>query len=342
MSGNTTLTPRETADLLMVMIPAKLPVLLVSAPAIGKTSITNQVGQSLGWDMETIYTANSDPTDAKGAIYCHDDVARFVPFAQLDRLIKATRPTLAFLDELGQASESVQKAFMHLILARKVDTMPISEHVSFVAATNRREDRAGVSGLLEPVKSRFSTIIHMVHSVDDWCDFMADAGYPAIDCAFIRFRPDLLSQFKPSADMTNSPSPRGWEAVAKIGQLGLTGKLRQAAVFGAVGQAAGMERLAFDSVYGELPDLRTILLKPKTAKVYDEPGILWALTAALASNADASTMEDTFTYLLRCPKEFLLFALKTIQRRDKNVLATSPAVMDWLANNTKLFLPTQK
>ncbi len=73
----------------------------------------------------------------------------------------ATKLTACFIDDLGQATPAVQAAAMQLILARTLNGHRVSDHVVFIAATNRRTDRAGVSGILEPVKSRFATLVEL-------------------------------------------------------------------------------------------------------------------------------------------------------------------------------------
>ena len=107
-------------------------------------------------------------------------------------------------------------SFMQLLLARRVNGHALPEHVTFVAATNRRTDRAGVSGILEPVKSRFAAIVELEPNLDDWCQWAFTAGVPAELIAFLRFRPDLLCKFTPSADLTNCPLPRTWAHVAQL------------------------------------------------------------------------------------------------------------------------------
>jgi hypothetical protein len=57
---------------------------------------------------------------------------------------------------------------MQLILARRVNSFTLPDCVSFVAASNRRQDKAGVTGILEPVKSRFATILEVSPDLDDW------------------------------------------------------------------------------------------------------------------------------------------------------------------------------
>ena len=97
----------------------------------------------------------------------------------------------------------------------------VSGQVVFIAATNRRTDRAGVSGILEPVKSRFATLVELTADINDWCVWAVGAGIAPEVIAFLRFRPELLCAFDPTSDLTNSPLPRTWHQVSKILSLDL-------------------------------------------------------------------------------------------------------------------------
>ena len=92
---------------------------------------------------------------------------------------------------------------MQLILARCINEHKLSPYVTFIAATNRREDKAAVSGLLEPVKSRFAAIVELEVSPDDWVIWALNNNMPTELIAFIRFRPDLLDNFQPSKDIVS-------------------------------------------------------------------------------------------------------------------------------------------
>ena len=114
----------------------------------------------------------NDPTDYKGLPALPrpgDTEATFIPFGELSRAINATRPTVWFFDDLGQASPAVQAACMQLVLARRINGHALPDCITFVACTNRRADRAGVSGILEPVKSRFVSIVNLEPDIDSWC-----------------------------------------------------------------------------------------------------------------------------------------------------------------------------
>src|SRR5690606_27326440 len=103
-----------------------------------------------------------------------------------------------FLDDLGQASPMVQAAYMQLLLARRIDGHVLPDCVTFVAASNRKQDRAGVSGLLEPVKSRFTCIMEIEPDLDSWIDWALGEGLPAELIAFLQFR---------GSELLHAPNP---------------------------------------------------------------------------------------------------------------------------------------
>jgi MoxR-like ATPase len=212
------LKPVQAKSLIAACITARLPILLVGKPGVGKSDVVAQAAAEAGADLLISHPAVADPTDAKGLPWAEAGAthATFLPFGDLAQAMAATKPLVWFLDDLGQASPAVQASFMQLILARRVNGHKLPECVVFVAATNRREDRAGVSGILEPVKSRFATIVEMEPGLDDWTVWATQNSIRAEVIAFLRFRPELLIDFKPTADMKNSPCPRTWASASKI------------------------------------------------------------------------------------------------------------------------------
>ena len=84
----------------------------------------------------------SDPTDFKGIPWCFTDAttgkqqAVFIAFEQLEALINATRPTVCFIDDFGQAPAAVQASCMQLLHGGELCGKKISEHVRFFACTH--------------------------------------------------------------------------------------------------------------------------------------------------------------------------------------------------------------
>lgn len=290
----------QLKSLLAAYVPHRLPVLVTGAPGIGKSDIIATVADQLDYDLLISHPVIEDPTDSKGLPFPNsvDGIANFLPFGDLVKARDARRPLLWFLDDLGQASPSVQAAKMQLLLARQIGEHKLSEHVTFVAATNRRGDNAGVSGLLDPVISRFATIVNLVADIHDWTAWAVDRDVPPELIAFLRFRPELLSQAKTTRDIENVPSPRTWGFVAKTMPL-VPPALQFASFAGSVGEGAAAEFLAFLEIYRQLPAPAAILLAPDTAAIPTEPAVLYALATALAVFATEANFDRLMVYLDR-------------------------------------------
>lgn len=324
--------PTQLATFLASAIKARLPILITGAPGIGKSDIVAQAAVDAGADLILSHPAVSDPTDAKGLPWVGKDgaSATFLPFGELAQAIHAETPTVWFLDDLGQAPPAVQASYMQLLLARRVNGHALPECVSFVAATNRRTDRAGVSGILEPVKSRFAAIVELEPNVDDWCQWAFASNVPAELIAFLRFRPDLLCAFTPSADLTNCPLPRTWAHVAKLLALQLPAALQHAALVGAVGEGAAVEFGAFLRLFQELPNIDGILVDPDAAKIPTQPATLYAVVTALGMRSNQNVFARIARYAERLTEkshgEFAALLLRDAVKRDKTVMQTAAFV----------------
>lgn len=318
--------PTDLRTLLAAAIGARLPVLITGAPGIGKSDIVDGARLDADADLILSHPAVEDPTDSKGLPWMTNGQATFHPFGDLRRAVDATRPTVWFFDDLGQASPAVQAAKMQLLLARQVNGHVLPDCVTFIAATNRRIDRAGVSGILEPVKSRFATIVELTADLNDWCDWAIGHNVPAELIAFLRFRPDLLSAFVPTADLQNSPSPRTWSHVGRLLALNLPATLQAHAIAGAVGPTAGTEFCAFLQMYRELPSVDAILTNPLNPVIPDRPGTLYALCGALAYRATAANFARIGTFadrLLADRKgEFGALLVRDAIRRSPDLIHT--------------------
>lgn len=321
-------TPQQLDTFLSAAVPARLPVLITGAPGIGKTDIVEATAAKLSFDLLVSHPVVSDPTDFKGLPFANSQSteATFLPFGDLSIAIKAERPLIWFFDDLGQAPQSVQSACMQLFLARRINGHRISEHVTFIGATNRRADRAGVSGILEPVKSRFASIVEMHPDLDSWCNWGFGAGIPATLIAFLRFRPDLLSDFKPTADMSNSPMPRTWANLAKLETLNLPQQVELAAMSGAVGDGPAAEYLAFRRMFQSLTSIDAILLDPKGCKLPTAPNELYATATALASKATDQNLSRIGIYAQRLVDaqrgEFAVLLMRDCIRRTPKLAYT--------------------
>lgn len=315
-----TLTATQLLTLLTATIQARLAVLITGKPGIGKTDIVETATAACGADLILSHPVTADPTDAKGLpAKINDHEAAFLPFGDLKRAMQAERLTVWFLDDLGQAPPSVQAAFMQLILARQINGHRLSEHIVFMAATNRRSDKAGVNGILEPVKSRFATIVELETDIQSWSGWAIDKKISPTLIAFLRLRADLLSQFNPTSDMTNSPSPRTWSHLAKLERLNLGREIEHTAFSGAVGEGAATEYLAFRAMCSTMVSIDAILADPTGSPLPVKPDQCYAIATGLAARANDKTISHIGTYSNRLAKnqqgEFAALIVRDCIRR---------------------------
>ncbi len=258
-------------------------------------------------------------------------MAKYLPDNQLNRLIAADKPMVCFMDDLGQAPAAVQAACMQLILARRINGHNVSPQVTFMAATNRREDNAGVNGILEPVKSRYMTILHLEPELDSWCLWALTNNIPLELVAFIRYMPGKLTEGKPSRDMVNSPSPR---TIAALGRWMAAGINDMPVWAGAVGQGFATEFTAFLKVWKRLPDFSGIVADPEGTRLPEpgEPSVAYATVGMLVKNVKDVNVDPVFTYIERLPEEFQVLFVKDL-RRVKPDLANTQAFILWAANH---------
>ena len=214
--------PSELKNLLAKAFAARLKVLIKGAPGIGKTEIVLQAAAQAGAEVVLMHPSVSDPVDFKGLPAISDGKAEFLPYGQLRKLVEASKPTICFIDDIGQAPHAVQAALMQLIQAREIDGVAISEHVTFCGATNDSSHMAGVTSILEPVKSRWHTIVELHADDREWARWAQGAKLPEEIIAFILFRGmEALHNFKPTRELSNSPSPRTVTAAAALLAAGI-------------------------------------------------------------------------------------------------------------------------
>jgi len=336
--------PNDLRTLLAAAIPAGEPVLITGAPGIGKSDIMGRAALDAGADLILSHPAVADPTDVKGLPWMQGDHATFLPFGEMAEALAATRRTVWFLDDLGQATPAVQASYMQLLLARRVNGHRLPDCVTLMSATNRRTDRAGVSGMLEPVKSRYLTIVELHADLPTWCEWAIDHNQRPEVIAYLRFQTDAFSNFVASADLTNSPSPRTWAHVSRLLDLNLPAHVQSEAINGAVGEGAGTGFNAFLRMFRELPNVDAILLSPDTAIVPDSPSALYALSGALAARASAATFGSIVTYATRLLNaargEFGVLMMRDAVRRCPDVQHTQAFARMTIGDLGKLYTGT--
>jgi hypothetical protein len=328
------------------MIQNKYNFMLVGAPGVAKTALVEQGVARAEQDLVVFHPVISDPTDFKGmpAIIRPDGsvdseyLAKFVPFENLRRLISAERPTVAFFDDAGQAPPMVQAALMQLVLARKLDDKEVSKHITFIVATNRKEDKAGVSGVLEPLKSRFVSIIELVPEVKAWLRWAVKEGriHPYVRAHVKVMGEKALFDFSPTNDMTNSVCPRTVKHVSDI----MWGKppvdLRMGLIAGAIGGGWATTFEGFIKIVKSLPKMEAIIKHPDKCPVppSSEVGAQYAIVEAMIDQVTTKNgskyLNSFLTYISRFKSEFQQWFISQIREIDDSILKNA-AFTKWAA-----------
>lgn len=306
-------------------------VLISGQPGLGKSEIIKQVAKDLNYDILILHPVVSDPVDFKGFPFvAKDGTADFVPFGNLVKMIKADKPLIIFFDDIAQSTAIVQCAVMQILLERSINGVRISEHVRFVAATNRRKDNAGAGNLITPLLNRFSTIIELEADSDSWCRWALNQNVPIELIQFLRFRPNLISTFKAEKDIKNFASPRSIFELS----LWLQNQVIDIEVWtGCVGEEFAIEFMSFYKTFQSLAGLPDqVFNNPQTAKILDKPDQMFALLGVLSKRVNDVNITNLFKYLDRIPKEFQMVVVSNIIS-SKPELQNTKAYIDWQIKN---------
>lgn len=301
--------PSDLEKLLDRLIPARLPVMISGAPGGGKTEITKQSASRSNYHCIITHPVIKNPTsyEGLGAVVRDPDGkahAEFLPFGDMVALISATEPTVCLVDDMGQAPMAVQASMMQMVLEREINGQKISPFITFIACTNRRQDKSGVNPILRALQTRFVTIVNLEPDVQDWTVWANAEGITPELVFFINYRPDYLHRPPENLrELENYPNPRTLWRLHQLLTLGLPEEMELEVYTGAVGAAMATEFLAFRSIYQNLPNPVLMLANPGAVQMPKEIGTLYAMLAALTDKVEKDNVGAFFHLMERLKNE---------------------------------------
>lgn len=302
------------------------------SPGTGKTALAVDIFRSLDIDDERILVLRPslrESVDFLGVPQVVGAVSQWSPPAEIHQLQQGRWGVL--IDELSDASVSVQNVMCGLIFDRQVGRVVFSPDVYLIATGNRTRDKSGANRVVSKLSNR-TLNLQFDADLDDWIDWAQEAGIDPLLIRFLRFRPALLNAFDP--DMESSPTPRQWEKVSRI-PTALERGCYIELLSGLVGEGAAAEYLGFREIIGHLPDTGDVLRYPQRAPVPRDPALLYAYVGALAEVCDAENFDQVALYLRRLPPEFGVMLVRDALKRCP-ALRQSRAYLRWAMDNASL------
>lgn len=307
-------------------------VLAKGAPGVGKTVGARTQAQRMGYDFIGLCCPLLSPVKVGGYPRPPSEPngeATHCLFDGIAKAFKAKSPTVLFWDDLGMASGETLKAVVEMVQFGQIDGRKLPDCVVQAGATNDVGHGADVQGLIEPLKTRWHTIIPIETNVDDVVGYGLARGWPADLCAFLRNEPNALHDWKPSKSISiDGACPRGWEYVAEWINIGVDDP---EVIGGAVGKGRATQYLTFRSLISELPDVDAVLMDPKGQPVPENPSARFLVSTALASKMTAGNFGQCVTYLNRLPAMFRAYSIRDAFRAEANRRKDSTLPKGWVA-----------
>lgn len=336
-------------ELAQRLVMAREPFIIVGPPGVGKSEIIKDAAKIVGYDYIADFPPVKDPTDYLGIGHAYESqgriLANFIPVGNLRKIKEASIPTVVVFEEIGKATKATQNAVAQLMLSRQIDGEPISEFVSFCAATNRRCDNAGEIGMPSHFLDRFSTVLELKQNVIDWTEWAVqprnkdkpDDGprVPIELVAFCQFKPRDTVEYPFDAnaakDMRKIPTARTMEAVGRLVKSGI---VDFSVLAGAAGAGFASAFLTFLEICKKLPSAQSIIMNPESVPIPEESDIRFALAIMLSSYANINNFDSIIRFLNRMPKDVMVASVMTATARNA-ALYHCPAYTEWSIRNAR-------
>lgn len=169
------ITLDQAAKALLAFPPCDTPCFL-GAPGAGKSAMVAACARKMGADLITVYPVLRDTVDVKGLPLIKNEeghslmkwaVPAEFPVEKLRKKFPDNKPIILFLDDLFQASPSVQNALSRAFFERMIGEEKLLDNVRVVVAGNRDSDRAATFRAPSYVNDRL-TFFEVEPSADEW------------------------------------------------------------------------------------------------------------------------------------------------------------------------------
>lgn len=332
------------------LLDSGISVELISPPGRGKSTFINDAvaresaADGEEWGLSTLFLATQTPPDLIGYImkgerdFGNGAVAVSEPtmpgwmITRSGKPVHAYKRGILFLDEYGQGEADVKRASAELLLNRQLGPWRLPDGWSVIAASNRSNDRSGVTKSFDFVINR-RIEINITDDITAWEAWALENSVDPLAVSFAVQNPHIV--FSDGVPEKQGPwcTPRSlvmlMTALDRMrdsdGKLVISGVTHEISA-GMIGKAATAQLMAHIKLGHELPDFDDIVSKPEKVKVPSKPDAQMIVAYSVAARVSKDTLPPVLTYMGKLPKEFLVtFANATI-KRDPSLLS-APAML---------------
>lgn len=260
-------------------------------------------------------------------------------FSSLERKIeKAAREQfgIIFLDELTQATGTVQAAAYSLILDKKIGEYEVPPGVNIIAASNRLGDGSMTNKMPTALKSRLVHLEVEIPLIDDFEQHAIETGMSNDVIGYLKFHPENLFKFNPrnlrgeNSEMAEItfPCPRTWDFASNIIErakaIGSDEYVLDTVLSGAIGAGAASEFIAWQHRYRKLPPCEEVLSGRMTRNQIK--------FTRFDGDREVADMSMEYTYIMECFRKLIDEKNESKDRVDNLidfVMDASNTTVDW-------------
>lgn len=352
------LTLKQAKSVLPTFFDQRISVELQSSPGLGKSDVIQQLVTELSardgfeWGYAELFLATQTPPDLLG--YMMPETRTFdgadvrvsswtMPAWMMTKdgkPVTSYRRGILFLDEYGQGEADVKRASAQLLLKGELGPWRVPDGWAVVAASNRSDDRSGVTKSFDFVINRRAQF-EITPDLESWEEWAHTSEVTALTITFAKQHPEIVFSGKVPEKQGPWCTPRSLVMADKmLHAMSVDGKLPDdpiavSVVTSLIGAAAARAYFVFVQLENELPKFEKIVADPAGIKVPERPDAQMLVCYNLAHRITPETVDPVVTYMNRFPKEFGITFVKSATARNYKLINT-PAFKKWCSENASL------